>query len=77
MKSKGLISGTLKSYSIIFFSDKLLFAVILLVVSFFDIFSGFCGLVAVVTTNLAAEFLGFDKNKILKGYYGFNSYFSV
>lgn len=73
MKSKGLISSTLNSYSIIFFSDKLIFAAILLLVSFFDIFSGLCGLVAVITTNFAAEFLGFDKNKILKGYYGFNS----
>lgn len=73
MKSKELISGTLNSYSIIFFSDKFLFAAILLLVSFFDIFSGLCGLVAVLTTNLAAEFMGFDKNKILKGYYGFNS----
>ncbi len=73
MKPKGLISGTLNSYSIVFFSDKIIFALILLLVSFFDIFSGICGLTAVLTTNFAAEFLGFDKNKIQKGYYGFNS----
>lgn len=73
MKSKGIISSTLNSYSIIFFSDKIIFALILLFVSFFDIFSGLCGLVAVITTNLTAEFLGFDRNKIRKGFYGFNS----
>lgn len=73
MKPKGLISSTLNSYSVIFFSDKIIFALILLLVSFFDIFSGLCGLVAVITTNLAAEFLGFDKFKVQKGFYGFNS----
>ena len=73
MKSKGLISSTLNSYSVIFFSDKIVFSVLLLLVSFFDIFSGLCGLVAVITTNLAAEFLGFDKYKIQNGFYGFNS----
>lgn len=73
MRAKNLILSALNSYSIIFFSDKLFFALILLIVSFFDIFSGLCGLIGVITTNLAAEFLGFDKAKIQKGYYGFNS----
>ena len=73
MKSKGVISGLFNSYSIIFFSDKYIFGIILLIVSFFDIFSGICGLAAVITTNVTAGFLGFDKTKVRKGYYGFNS----
>jgi urea transporter len=63
----------LNSYSIVFFSDKLIFAGILLLVSFFDYFAGFCGLISVITAYIVAESLGFDKLKIEKGLYGFNS----
>jgi len=59
----------LNSYSIVFFSDKLIFAGILLLVSFFDYFAGFCGLISVITAYIVAESLGFDKLKIEKGLY--------
>jgi len=42
-------------------------------VSFFDYFAGFCGLISVITSYLVAESLGFDKLKIEKGYYNYNS----
>ncbi|MCX6161153.1 MAG: urea transporter [Ignavibacteriae bacterium] len=67
------IKSILKSYSIVFFSDKLFFAGLLMIISFFDYFAGFCGLISVITSFVVAESLGFDKIKIEKGYYGFNS----
>lgn len=68
-----LAAGILHSYSQVFFSDKLLFSGILFIVSFFDIWAGFCGLLAIVASNLLAIQIGFDKASIEKGLYGFNS----
>lgn len=65
--------GLLRSYSQIFFSESYWFAIPLIIVSFFDISAGFSGLLAVVTANLAASLLKFDKLTIAKGFYGFNS----
>jgi len=65
--------GVLNSYSQIFFSDNNVFAVILILVSFADIYAGLAGLMSVIITNLAGIFLGFDKRLISKGLYGFNS----
>ena len=45
----------------------------LVLVSFLDISAGFSGLLSVLTANLAASLLKFDKLTISKGYYGFNS----
>jgi urea transporter/murein DD-endopeptidase MepM/ murein hydrolase activator NlpD len=70
---KRLIRGLLNSYSVIFFSDKILFALILLAITFFDPFSGLCGIISLGIANLTADLLGFDRSKIEKGYYGFNS----
>lgn len=67
------IKAILNSYSIIFFSDKVLFAIIILAITFLEPFSGLCGLIALITANITADFLGFDKFSIKKGYYGFNS----
>jgi urea transporter/murein DD-endopeptidase MepM/ murein hydrolase activator NlpD len=44
-----------------------------MLVSFFDVFAGFCGLVSVLLASLVADILGYDRYKIEKGYYGFNS----
>jgi len=73
VKLKNTINGILNSYSVIFFSEKRLFAVILIAVSFFDIYSGICGIAAGISANLAAELTGFDRLKTEKGYYGFNA----
>ena len=61
------------SYGQVFFSDQRLFALILMVVSFFDLYAGLFGLLSVITTNLAGFLLGFDKKIISKGVFGFNS----
>lgn len=65
--------GVLRSYSQIFFSESYWFAIPLIVVSFFDISAGFSGLLSVLTANLAASLLKFDKLTVVKGFYGFNS----
>ncbi|MBI4648253.1 MAG: urea transporter, partial [Bacteroidia bacterium] len=69
---KIFISGILNSYSQIFFSDRLLFSIILLLVTFFDIYTGLTGIVGIVAANAFAWSLGYDKLKIGAGFYGFN-----
>ena len=61
------------SYGQVFFSDQLLFAFILLGVTFFDLYAGLLGFLSVITTNLVGFILGFDRKKISKGILGFNS----
>ncbi|MFO7669194.1 MAG: urea transporter [Bacteroidales bacterium] len=61
------------SYGQVFFSDQRMFAVILLVVTFFDLYAGLFGLLSVLVTNLAGFLLGFDKKTISRGVFGFNS----
>ena len=65
--------GVLRSYSQIFFSESCWFAIPLVLVSFLDISAGFAGLLSVLTANIAASLLKFDKTTISKGFYGFNS----
>lgn len=66
-------SGILNSYSQIFFSDNKVFAGILVVVSFFDIWAGVSGLLAIAVSNLLGYLLGYSQLSINKGSYGFNS----
>lgn len=61
------------SYGQVFFSDQRLFAVILMVITFFDFYAGLLGFLSVVVTNLGGFLLGFDKKTIAKGVFGFNS----
>jgi len=66
-------TGILNSYSQVFFSDKKLFAGLLLIVTFIDFYAGICGLFSVLVTNIISYWFGFDKHQINKGMYGFNS----
>ena len=61
------------SYGQVFFSDQRLFALILMGITFFDLYAGMLGLLSVITTNLVGFLLGFDKKVISKGVFGFNS----
>jgi urea transporter/murein DD-endopeptidase MepM/ murein hydrolase activator NlpD len=61
------------SYGQVFFSDHRFFALILILVTFFDLYAGLLGLLSVVTTNLVGFVLGFDGKRISKGVFGFNS----
>jgi urea transporter/murein DD-endopeptidase MepM/ murein hydrolase activator NlpD len=67
------ILGVINSYTQIFFSDSRIFATILVIVSFFDFWSGFSGMLAVIISNFLAHLIGFNAFNIKKGYYGFNS----
>ncbi len=67
------IRSILNSYAQVFFSDHRVFAVILIMVSFFDLYAGISGLLAVVVSNTAAYLIGFNTTFIKRGYYGFNS----
>lgn len=69
------LNGTINSYAQIFFSQDKWYAVILLTVSMLDHRLGLGGLTAVVLTNLMAHLLGFSKEKIRTGLYGFNAVF--
>lgn len=64
--------GVLNSYSQIFFSDNKALSVLLIIVSFIDPYAGLTGIISVLITNIFAIWLGYDKTKITKGYYGFN-----
>ena len=65
--------GFLNSYVQVFFSENRWFGLILLAVSFLDVYAGLAGAVAVVTANLTAKAMGYDPWFIRKGYYGYNS----
>ncbi|MCK4638522.1 MAG: urea transporter, partial [Bacteroidales bacterium] len=67
------INSILNSYSQVFFSNSSRFAVILIIVSFFDLFAGISGLIAVIVSNTVAYLVGFNRFNIKSGYYGFNS----
>jgi urea transporter len=51
----------------------LLFAGLLFIVSFIDVYIGISGLIAVVTANVFAYVFGFNNNNIKNGLYGFNA----
>ncbi|MGE5425024.1 MAG: urea transporter [Syntrophothermus sp.] len=67
------LTSVLDSYTQIFFSDNRIFAVILVLVSFFDFYAGLAGIFSVIISNLAAYLIGLNRNHIKAGYYGFNS----
>jgi urea transporter len=67
------INSLMNSYSQIFFSKNNIFACLLVVVTFFDFYAGLCGVIAVTISNTAAYLIGFNRQNIISGYYGFNS----
>lgn len=73
LKVKSLYHSVLNSYSQIFFSENKLFAILLVIVSFLDFWAGTYGLLSVLTANILAYILGYNKNSIKKGLYGFNA----
>lgn len=73
MTAKSHLQSILNSYTLIFFSKNKWFALILLVVSFFDLYTGIAGFLSVIITHVLAILLGLNQQKISSGYYGFNS----
>lgn len=68
-----ITSCILNSYAQVFFSKNRFFAVILILVTFFDIYTGIAGLAAVIIANLTALIMGMNRQKIISGAYGFNA----
>ena len=70
---RSIAESVFYSYTQIFFSKNLIFGILLLITTFFDINVGVSGLMAVLFTNFVALILGFDKVYIRDGSYAFNS----
>ena len=67
------LKGILNSYGQVFFSKNFGLTILLIIVSFFDIYAGMAGMLAVIVTNAAASLIGLNREKIAEGLYGFNS----
>lgn len=67
------VNSIINSYSQVFFSTHKPFAILLMLVTFYDIYAGLAGLLAVVTTSAAAFILNLHKPTTAEGFYGFNS----
>lgn len=65
--------GFLNSYSQIFFSQNKIFALLLLLVSFFNVRAGFSGMIAIGIGQLIAALFQFNREQIRDGSYTYNS----
>ncbi len=68
-----ILPGIMNSYSIIFFLDNKVLAGTIMLVSFFNFWSGLSGLVAVILTLLIGHWMHLDKSVLRSGVYSFNS----
>ncbi len=67
------LQSVINSYTQIFFAKNLILGVLIMVVTLFDFHAGISGLVAVLTANLAAFLIGFNRQQVINGLYGFNA----
>ncbi len=65
--------GLINSYSQVFFSNNKVLAVLLLLVSFFDIGAGISGVIAVAIGQITALLFNFSHSQIRNGMYTYNS----
>jgi urea transporter/murein DD-endopeptidase MepM/ murein hydrolase activator NlpD len=70
---KLFLEGFLNSYAQVYFSTGKLLAVLLILVTFFDVGAGLSGVIAVVITQLSALSFHFDHKNIREGTYSYNS----
>lgn len=75
IKSNYWLQCLLNSYSLMFFSLNNLFAAIIIFVTFFSPSIGLCGLLAVSLINVSAFIMGFNRDEIKSGLFGFNALF--
>ncbi len=68
-----LTESTLQSYSLLFFNKNNRFALLLMLVTFLDVYTGLAGLLAVVISNMTAWFIGLNETSLKTGNYGFNA----
>lgn len=65
--------GLLNSYAQVFFSKDKLLAVLLLLVSFFDLGAGISGVLAILVCQVTALTFSFNQESIRDGYYTYNA----
>jgi len=65
-------NGLLNSYAQIFFSNNKIFAILLLIVSFFDVGSGLSGVLSILICQVTAVLFNFNKELINDGSYTYN-----
>ena len=70
---KPFAKALLNSYSVLFYSNNRLFALLLLVVSFFNPYAGITGLLSAITAIVLSNFTGLNKQSIQNGTYSYNS----
>jgi urea transporter len=68
-----IFPGILNSYSIIFFLDNKVLAGTIMLVTFFNFWAGFSGLMAVIFTLFIGHSMHFDKLTLRSGFYSFNA----
>ncbi len=73
IRFSAVVDSITNSYSQVFFSKNKIFAILIILVTFFDFYAGLAGLIAVLASNLAAFVIGFNRQNIQNGFYGFNS----
>ena len=66
------LESILFSYAQIFFSNRRWFGIAALLITMIDPQVGLLGLLGVIIANALAMYLNFDKEKVRKGFYGFN-----
>ena len=71
--SETILPAVLNSYSVIFFFNNRVLALILFSVTCFNIVAGISGLISVTVAVLVANSMGFDKNILRQGVYSFNA----
>ena len=64
-----VLPAILNSYSVVFFFNNRFFAAVLLLVSFFNLFAGLSGLLAVLIAVLIGNYMGVDKSQLKKQYF--------
>lgn len=61
------------SYAMLFFSNRKVFAAVVLLVSFFNPYTGIAGLTATVVAALTAWFMGFSREQVKSGLYTYSA----
>lgn len=72
-KVENIFAGVLNSYSILFFSKNKIFSCLLIIISFFNPFAGFAGLISVVAAVSMANIMQFNFTNTRAGLYSFNA----
>lgn len=63
----------LNSYAMLFFSNRSAFALAVLLVSFFNPYTGLAGLAATIVSALTAYFMGFSREQVKSGLYTYSA----